>query len=483
MLESMRNAAQGTVGKAIMTVVMGLIIVSFVIWGVGDMLRGFTASTVASVGSEKISAQDYRYAYQRTLQQYQRRLKQPFTNEQARAAGLDRQVLQRLVSEAALDDEARKLGLDVSEDAIRAMILSNPNFRDKAGNFDPNLFASALRDNDMNERMFVSELRKTALRQFILAALTTGMTAPKAALNALADYDGQIRSVDYFVLPAAAAGDIPTPSDDALKAFYNDRKSAYRAPEYRSMDIIDLEPETLANPAEVSDADAKAAYDKVAGKDPKYGAPEKRVLQQILFPNPGEADAAEAKIKAGATFDDIAKERGLKPEDTEIGETTKDGIIDKAEADAVFALPAGRRQRRSDEPVRPGHRSGEERHCAATIKPFADVAEDIKRQVSASRAGDKIADIHDKLEDARVSGKSFPEAAKAVGSIRAIDRLRGRPRRRPGRQAGRAARQGRPAPRGLRLRRRPRRSAASDQGGRVRLVRRDEDRPFARPHL
>ena len=47
MLESMRNAAQGVVGKAIMTVVMGLIIVSFVIWGVGDMLRGFTATTVA----------------------------------------------------------------------------------------------------------------------------------------------------------------------------------------------------------------------------------------------------------------------------------------------------------------------------------------------------------------------------------------------------------------------------------------------------
>ncbi|WP_424125138.1 SurA N-terminal domain-containing protein, partial [Roseiarcus sp.] len=58
MLESMRNAAQGVVGKAIMTVVMGLIIVSFVIWGVGDMLRGFTSSTVASVGSQKISAED-----------------------------------------------------------------------------------------------------------------------------------------------------------------------------------------------------------------------------------------------------------------------------------------------------------------------------------------------------------------------------------------------------------------------------------------
>ncbi|HKI15251.1 MAG TPA: SurA N-terminal domain-containing protein, partial [Roseiarcus sp.] len=124
MLGAIRNAAQGIVGKAIMTVVMGLIIVSFVVWGVGDMLRGFTSSTVASVGSEKISAQDYHFAYERVLQQYQRRLRQPFTNEQARAIGLDRQVLGRLTSEAAIDNETAKLGLNVSEEALRAMIVS-----------------------------------------------------------------------------------------------------------------------------------------------------------------------------------------------------------------------------------------------------------------------------------------------------------------------------------------------------------------------
>src|SRR5579871_2078810 len=111
MLESMRNAAQGVVGRAIMTVVMGLIIVSFVIWGVGDMLRGFSSTTVASVGSTKITQPEFRAAYERTLQQYQRRLRQPFTNEQARAVGLDREVLQRLLSEAALDDTTHRLGL------------------------------------------------------------------------------------------------------------------------------------------------------------------------------------------------------------------------------------------------------------------------------------------------------------------------------------------------------------------------------------
>ena len=424
MLGSMRNAAQGIVGKAIMTVVMGLIIVSFVIWGVGDMLRGFTASTVASVGAAKISAQEYHYAYQRTLQQYQRRLRQPFTNEQARAIGLDRQVLSRLVSEAAIDEETRKLGLNISDEALRSLITSNPAFQDKSGAFDPQRFASILRDNDMSERSYVLDLRKSMLRQFIIAALTTGVAAPKAEVKAEADYQGQSRSVDYFVLPAAAAGDIPAPSEDALKAFFNERKSSYRAPEYRAFDVVALEPETLANPAEVSDADAEGAYERVAGKDPRFGSPEKRELEQILFPDQAEADAAEAKIKAGASFDDILKARNLKPQEADLGETTKDDMIDKAEADAVFALPQGGVSgvlTTQFGPVIVRVKS----ITASTVKPFAEVAEEIKRQVSASRAGDKIQAIHDKIEDLRVSGKPLAEAAKEAGlttqTVAAVD--------------------------------------------------------------
>ena len=424
MLESIRNAAQGVVGKAIMTVVMGLIIISFVIWGVGDMLRGFTSSTVASVGGAKISAQEYRWTFQRTLQQYQRRMRQPLTNEQARAMGLDRQVLQRLISETAIDAEADKLGLNISTDALRAIITANPNFRNKAGQFDPQLLASALRDNDLNEQTFVSDMRKTTLRQFIIAALTTGLTAPKVQVKAEANYEGQTRSVDYFILPASAAGDIPAPSEDALKAFFNDRKSSYRAPEYRALTIVSLDPESIADPSEVNDADARAAYDRVAGKDPKYGAPEKRALQQILFPSDAEADAAALRIKAGGTFDDIAKERNLKPEDTDIGETAKDAMIDKAEADAVFALPQGGVSgvlKTQFGPVIVRVTS----ITPSTVKPYEAVADDIKRQVSASKAGDKIEALRDKIEDARVSGKPLVEAAKDAGltaqTIPAVD--------------------------------------------------------------
>src|ERR1700734_289202 len=393
MLESIRNASQGVVGKAIMTVVMGLIIVSFVIWGVGDMLRGFSPSTVASVGGAKISAQDYRVAYDRAIQQYQRRLRRPFTNEEARQVGLDRSVLQQLLSEAAVDDEAGKLGLGVSDEALREVITSNPDFRDKSGAFDPSRLAAALRDMDMNERGFVAELRHQVLRQFIVGALATGITAPKAEVTAEADYQGQTRSADYFLLPASAAGEIPAPSEDALKTFYNDRKSSYRAPEYRELTVLSLEPDTIANPAEVTDADGEAAYQKVAGKDPQFGAPEKRDLQQILFHNDADAAAAEA-------------------------------MLDKDEANAIFALPQGGVSGALKSQFGPVivRVKG---ITPSTVKPYSEVADAVKKQVSASRAGDKIQSLHDKIEDARVSGKSILEAAKSVGltgqSIAAVD--------------------------------------------------------------
>ena len=166
------------------------------------------------------------------------------------------------------------------------------------------------------------------------------------------------------------------------------------------MTILALEPDTIANAAEVTDADAEAAYQKLAGKDPQFGAPEKRDLQQILFPNDAEAAAAEAKLKAGTSFDALVKDRGLKAEDTDIGETTKDAMFDQAAASAVFALAARGRQRRPEEPVRPGDRS-RQKIIPSTIKPYAEVADQVKKQVSASRAGDKIQALHDKIEDLR----------------------------------------------------------------------------------
>ena len=219
-----------------------------------------------------------------------------------------------------------------------------------------------------------------------------------------------------------AAGDIAPPTGDALKAFFEDRKAEYRAPEYRAIDILAVDPSTLAKPADVSDEDAKADYDKV--RDARFVTQEKRNLQQIVFPDQAAADEAEAKIKAGASFDDIVKARNLKPSDTDLGENTKAATYDPAIAEAAFALPAGG----VSEVVKGQFGPAIVRVVSITpgaVKSFDEVKAQLKGEIAADRVGDQVQSLHDKIEDARVSGKTLAEAATSLGlearSIAAVD--------------------------------------------------------------
>ena len=78
-----------------MGVVLGLIAISFGIWGIGDIFRGFGQSTVAKVGGSEIRVDQFRQIYQDRLQQLGRHLGRPILPDQARALGIDRQLLSR----------------------------------------------------------------------------------------------------------------------------------------------------------------------------------------------------------------------------------------------------------------------------------------------------------------------------------------------------------------------------------------------------
>jgi peptidyl-prolyl cis-trans isomerase D len=113
----MRKASSNWLGKIIMSVVMGVLIVSFGIWGIADMFKGFGQSTLAKIGHTEISTEQFRQVYTDRLQQIGRQFGRPLTSDQARAFGLDRQVLQQMVAEAALDEDARRLGLALPNNA------------------------------------------------------------------------------------------------------------------------------------------------------------------------------------------------------------------------------------------------------------------------------------------------------------------------------------------------------------------------------
>src|SRR6187397_1920874 len=99
MLRGIRTASSGWLGKTVMATVMGVLIFSFAIWGVNDVFKGFGQSTVAKVGGAEISIDQFRQLYNERLQQIGRRMGRPLSSQQARAFGLDQQVLQQWLSD------------------------------------------------------------------------------------------------------------------------------------------------------------------------------------------------------------------------------------------------------------------------------------------------------------------------------------------------------------------------------------------------
>lgn len=422
MLRGIRKASSNWLGKTIMTIVMGLLIVAFGIWGIADIFRGFGQSTLATVGSTEISIEQFRQIYNDRLQQVSRQFGRSLTPDQVRAFGLDRQVLQQVVAEAALDEDARRKGLNESDDEVKRQILSDPNFKGTNGQFDPVRFAGLIRQAGFTEQRYVAEQRQQALRRQIAGTVTAGATPSKTLIEALNRFQNEQRSIEYVKLGAAQAGTIDPPSPEVLASYFDQHKVQFRAPEYRKISYVVMSPEEIAKWTTVSDEDAKKAYEQQ--KD-KLSTPEKRQIWQIIFPNVADAQAARTKIDSGASFDDIAKERGLAASDVDLGLISKAEIIDPAIANAAFALKTNE----ISQPIQ--GKFGVALVRVGNIDPgnqptYESVAAQLKHDIAVDRARAQVNDLHNKMEDERGGGASVVEAAKKVGltavTIDAVDR-------------------------------------------------------------
>lgn len=417
----MRKASSNWLGKTIMAVVMGVLIISFGVWGIADIFKGFGQSTVAKVGSTEISLNEFRQTYTDRLQQISRQFGRPLTPDQARAFGLDRQVLQQTIAEAALDEEARRLGLGQSDEQIRQVIMNDPNFKGVGGSFDPNRFQAVIRNFGYTEQRYVSEQRKVSLRRQITGTIGAGLEPPKAMIDVLTRFQNEQRAIEFVRLDAAQAGTIDAPSPEALAAYFEDHKVQFRAPEYRKISFVVVSPEEIGKWSEVSDGDAKKVFDQ---RKDRLGTPEKRQIHQIVFPNVAEAQAARERLAGGMSFEDLGKERGLSSSDVDLGLVTKSSL-DPAVGDAAFALPAGE----ISQPIQ--GRLGTSIVKVDKIEPgseanYASLAGDIKREIATERARVKVNDLRDKMEDERGGGASVIDAAQKLGltavTIDAVDR-------------------------------------------------------------
>ena len=405
-----------------MAVVMGVLIVSFGIWGIADIFRGFGQSTLAKVGHTEISTEQFRQLYTERLQQIGRQFGRPLTMDQARAFGLDRQVLQQTIAEAALDEDARRLGLGQSDAETMRLIFTDPNFKGTNNAFDPARFQAAIRQFGYSEQRYIADQRRVSLRRQIAGSLSAGLEPPKTMIDALSRFQTEQRTIEYVKLDAAQAGTVEPPSAEALAGYFDEHKVQFRAPEYRKIAFVAITPDEIGKWTDVSDADAMKLFEQ---RRDQLGKPEKREVSQMVFPTVEEATAARGRIASGLSFDDLAKERGLKASDVDLGLVSKSEIIDPAVASAAFSLPSGE----VSQPV--AGKFGVALVKIGKIEPgvevsYQSVAATLKKEIATERARKSVSDLRDKMEDERGGGASVVEAAKKLGlaavTIDAVDR-------------------------------------------------------------
>lgn len=413
MLDALRKSAGGFVAK----IFIALLVLSFAVWGIADVFRGFGQNTVASVGSAEISALEFQRTYNREVQNFSRQIGQPLTNAQAASFGLPGQVLGRAIAEATFDHIAASLKIGISKDALVRQIQDDDMFKGPDGRFDRSRLQQLLYANGYSEDEYIRTRTSLARRYQIAEGLAGGTEAPNAMLEAMNQYRNEERTVRYLTLSADAVDPVEEPSQEALASYFEENKAAYRAPEYRKLELLVVDPQAIAKPQEISDEDAKLAYE---GSLERFGTPERRQVLQLSFADKQAAEAAAARLAEGVAFEDLAKE-----EDTiayaDLGLLTRDKLIDPAIAEAAFGLAEGE----TSAPVE-GRFTTVLLKVAkvepAAVKGLDEVKDTLKQELALKRAEAEVLDLYDEVEDARAGGATLKEVAERFKlTLRTVD--------------------------------------------------------------
>jgi peptidyl-prolyl cis-trans isomerase D len=385
--------------------------------GGNNYFERYNQQTVAKVGSEAITPEQYRRAYERVLESLSQRAGRRISASEAKAFGLPNRVLQGLIQDAAIDSEAHKLGVGISEAGIRQSITTAPMFQDqKTGAFSQDKYQQFLQQIGYSAPGFEQEYKGDLIRRQIRGVFDTSGVLSKTLLEAYNRYGNEQRTLAYFTLAPEAAGAIDTPSEDALKAFYEERKTQFMAPEFRKVAVLSITPQTVGSKIAIAEDELKAEY---AAKASQYSVPERRKIELIPFKTRAAADAAYQQLKAGKDFLDVAKEAGFKQPDLDIGLVSRKEFSQKyptseAIIKEAFSTDKGWVSKVADGPVSsvivrvleviPGQE-----------KSFEETKEQIRADLAAARSKAELSKAIKAFEEDRATGVVLADSARKLG--------------------------------------------------------------------
>jgi len=419
MLDSIRRGTSSWIIK----VLLGLLILSFAVWGIGDIFVGGGVNpTVATVGDQKITTSQLLENYQRDVNDMSQRAGRPLTLEQGKEFGLFEQSLRQMIVRATLTGVANDLHVTVSDPMVVEAIRNSAGFRGPTGNFDRIQFENQLRNFNINEKGYIELVRRDMARDQLIDSITTGATAPDWMAEQLFRYRLEGRVAELMTVTAASMPDPGTPSDEILTAYHSANSGRYTAPEYRAVTYVHLSPEEVAAEIAVSESDLKQVYDASRGS---YVVPARKELEQLLYADEAAAKAGREKVVAGASMADVARETNA----VNVGATNL-GAIAAGDLPPLVALAVQPLDEGAvSEPVRSDFGWHIMRIAKATpeqTRSFEEVRADLEQMVKFERASESLFELSNKMQDELAGGATLEEAAQKISlhakSIAAVDR-------------------------------------------------------------
>lgn len=255
MLASMRTTAH----SIFMKILMVLLVISFAVWGVGDIVRSGNNSYLVKIDDERVTYQEFVQAVNET----ERMMQQNGINNVDRRL-IENQVLRRLVEEKFVKLALRDAGLDVNQQLLAKRVREAQVFHDVRGKFDPETFRSMLAQRNQTETAFLDDL-KTEVRAsvFVNSLSTEGMAAPLAMASLTQASQNERRDALILTIPASRV-EFTAPDEEALRDYYDANASMlYLQPETRTLEYVSFSADALAKQVEagISDDDIRQRFE------------------------------------------------------------------------------------------------------------------------------------------------------------------------------------------------------------------------------
>ncbi|MEX0645625.1 MAG: SurA N-terminal domain-containing protein [Parvularculaceae bacterium] len=411
MLKQVRSGLK-TVGAWFVIV---LLVLAFALWGVPE-LRNFTQRTPVSVGKVGFSQSQILSEYNRQMDYRRRAEDGKYSREQALADGLPDQVVDIIVTRSVLEQEAAKMGLAMPRSVIADYLKTNEQFRNpQSGEFDGTVLQQILDYNGWTASYFEALLRGDRLREQIVSSVSAGAPAPASLARGLLMRQIEARRVGYLTMTDDMAGAPEAPTPDGLNAYYEENKSAFMAPEYRTFTAVMLRLADFREGIEAPEEELRKIYG--ATKTRLYEVPERRTIYQVTYDAEAPAQAAAAALRQGKPFESVAEERGLTLEAVTLTEVKKTDIVDPNVAEANFASDLA--EGAVIGPVK-GVFGWTVAQIAAVIAPetqeFEEVRAAIAAQFTEQDARKRLFEVVEAIEESRDTGAPLAAAAQTAGA-------------------------------------------------------------------